>query len=73
MRDEELLPCPFCGDGLVMIATEGVRTPCGVDDAGEQQWASATWMLALCNGCGAQSRTRETKAEVVALWNRRVK
>ena len=67
----KLLPCPFCGDGRVMIATEGVRTPDGVDDTGGQRWKPAIWMLALCNGCGARTSSREAEVQAVALWNRR--
>ncbi len=55
--EEELKPCPFCGNESVRVYKH-----VGMDD----------WYVS-CAGCGIRTEGNTSKDIVVAAWNRRVK
>lgn len=60
---DEPLPCPFCG-----------RAPQATDRASDATSTGHVWFLVcMCGGYSARAHQMgETRAEAVALWNRRV-
>ena len=60
---EELIPCPFCGGGIVEKNTPQCNTFLK---------RPVTFWLRCENNCVEQCQTYETPLEAIKAWNRRV-
>jgi Lar family restriction alleviation protein len=64
MKEKELKPCPFCG--------EGPHHPLHV----LRYWSNNEQVFFYsvnCNWCGGQAGGSRTKSKAIAAWNRRAK
>lgn len=57
-KQEELLPCPFCG-GECKIHVSGSK-------------ASSHWFNVYCLNCNAQNQQRQTPYDAAIAWNTRI-
>ena len=56
--NDDLKPCPFCGDKYISISRKGYGVSVGCNSAG-------------CFGCHVYSREFESKEKAINAWNRR--